>query len=272
MTLEQERDRDWARYEAGYNAARQEAIDQLICFCRCGCRKSVLRLNSFGAPARCEACKKGAKSHHALMPLPAESFDWEKYEPPLPPRPVRPRVSPEQRSAAETYVRKAGHRGFKSLHRLRTRVLDAGHALTDSQTLAALRSKAADERDAGRAATRAVKTDWRMRKNLNRIVIPVELPGGTYAVPDGTESVGQLVKVVIKRRRSGPLAGYTFVDIDFGAGVVQHGFQMPQPVRAGHVQAYQGPSVHLVAKLVANPDEARSNAKQASRLEREAYV
>lgn len=235
MTLEQERDKAWAEYEAGYNAARQEAIDEMICFCRCGCRNPVTQLYLGSIPNRCDACQAGAGRDHAVMPQPAESFDWARYE--------EPRVvsTPGARKPHSQRLRKVGTH---------------------------VRAKATERMRALRAVEKSAEVDHRGRKRipLTSVVIPETVKAGSYAVED---DYGDLVEIVVRRPRSAAWRGFVFVEIRFADDVVQTGMQPPQPYKATWAQPYQGPSVHLVHRLVADPDKARAAAVTARQVERD---
>jgi hypothetical protein len=250
-----DRDRDWAAYEAGYEAAYKQAVDEKVCFCRCGCTLPVESLNAWGGPARCEACKKGDQHKHSLMPRPVETFDWAKYEPAPKPKATRPRnppVSWAKRHEAEAYVRKAGHNGFKAIRRMRERLVEAHMSLTPTQTEAALRSKAADERAEVTAVKRSEQAERRASRktDINRVVIGDSVAEGDYAVRDDD---GWFVRINVKRPRTGPMHGFVMLTLTFGDGIEKPGQQYPGPG-----QTYRGEGAHLVARLVADPEAAKA--------------
>lgn len=266
LTRAERRDRDYAAHVAGYDAARDEAVTGLTCFCICGCRLPVVELAPVtGGPVRCDECRaQSQRDGHKLIRPPVETFDWAKYEDPEPPKQPRPLVSPLALHEAESYVRKRGRRGFKTLERLHARLVE-GRSLTDAQAYSALRSKAADMRAEFRASEDAAAASWRARKHidLNRIVIPETLLDGSYAVRDDS---GGFVRIDIKRPKRGRMRGFVRVAVHFGESVVQHGLQFPQPYKPtpGYAQTYRGASAHLVAQLVGNPEQARADFKQAA--------
>lgn len=262
--LELQRDTDWAAYEAGYNAARQQAIDDMVCFCRCGCQQPVEALGAWGAPARCPACRKGDQSKHSLMPRPVETFDWARYEPAEPPKPTRQSRAPisgAHRREAEAYVRKAGHHGFKTLNRMYARLVARGEPLTDAQAAAALRAKAADERAEQSMYRRSTVGERRASRkmDINGVAIGDDIAAGSYAVKDDH---GQPIRVVVKRPVTGPLAGFVVVTLRYGDGIERKGVQYPGPR-----QAYRGEGAHLVARLVSNPADAKALFELASEVE-----
>lgn len=250
-----DRDRAWSAYEAGYNAAYQQAVNDKTCFCRCGCQLPVEALGYFDTPARCEACRKGNRDMHAVIPRPVESFDWAKYELAPKPRATRPRrggVSRARRNEAETYVRKAGKTGFKSLRRMHERLVEAGRSLSPTQVDAALRSKAADGRAEVMAEKRSERAEWRSARSLdiNRVVIGDDVPSGTYAVRDDD---GWFVRIVIKRPTRAMTSGFVMVTLLYGDGIAKPGCQYPGPG-----ESYRGEGAHLVARLVADPAAAKA--------------
>jgi len=256
-TLEIERDRAYADYEAGYNAARQEAMDDMVCFCRCGCRNHVTSLGAFGyGPNRCDECKKaGSKGVHTLMPIPVESFDWAKYEEPVEleatPHP-KPVISTDLREEAESYVRKAGHHGFKSLARMRDRITGSGRPLSDTQARVALRRKAADQKEDASLYASVARSERRAAKTMDilRVFIPETVTPGWYAVETDHHVC---VRIRVKRPKGGVLRGFVVIHTLFGDDIDRPGLQYPGPN-----QFYRGEGAHLIARLVANPEAART--------------
>lgn len=258
ISIDIARDTAWAEYEARYEAARQQAIDEKHCFCRCGCRLPVEELSTFGGPARCPACREGDRRHHFLTPRAVETFDWAAYEPAPEPVATRPRRNPlsrERRQEAEAYVRKAGRHGFKQLSRMHARLVEAGKALTDAQAEVALRSKAADERAEASAVRQSAVAERKAAKaiDINRIAIE-SVPDGKYGVRDDN---GWYVKVVISRPGGG-MKGFVMTTLTFGDGVVSAGAQYPGPG-----QFYRGLGAHLVARVVEAPEAAKALYEQA---------
>lgn len=254
----------FAAYAAAYEQRRAAAVANFTCFCVCGCGNRVEHLSPvIDGPVRCTACRRGGRKVHFLTPRPRDSFDWTPYEPA---RTLRPRriVTAQEQVAAETYVRKASRRGFKVLARLRDRV-ETGHALTPGETEQALRSKAADVRAAGVARRLIGRVERRFQRKIDlaRIRILDSVADGNYAVRDDT---GGLVRIRIERPKSGRRKGFVVVTFEYGEETIAQGLQWPQPARLDRPewwQYYQGPSAHLVARLVGNPDEARTLYKQA---------
>lgn len=258
-SIDIDRDRAWAEYEAGYKAAYSEAVAEKHCFCTCGCKDAVEELGWLGTPARCKACRFGSKHEHALIKPAIETFDWARYEPAQKPKATRlphRRISRGERQEAESYVRKTGRTGFKTLRRLHARLVDAGQSLTNAQAADALRSKAADERAEAAAAIHSEKAEWRARRviDLNRVVITDDVAPGDYGVRDDN---GWFVRVNIKDG-TGPLHGFVMVRLEYGDGIVKTGLQYPGPG-----QTYRGEAAHLVARLVSNPDEAKALFQQS---------
>jgi hypothetical protein len=71
---------------------------------------------------------------------------------------------------------------------------------------------------------------------------------------------GDAVRIDIDRPTEGELSGWTVVKLELGEGVVHYGVQRPK--RLWRNPAYRGWFPQLVAKVIENPDKARTRYKQ----------
>lgn len=269
MNLEEMGDAAFAEARAVYAARYDRAVAEMICFCACGCELPVEMLSPVvGGPVRCPACRKGRRKEHYLTPRAEDAFDFTPYEKPRASRnPRSPRtVSAEDRDEAEDYVRKGGRQTFKRLARLHARVVDRGQPLTPAQTADVLRSKAADIMAGVGARLRARRAEKRSKRTMDlaRVFIPESVVDGVYAVTDDS---GGLVRITIDRPFQSLYRGFVLVTLAYGEGTEAPGLQYPQPARVEHPdhrQFYRGPSAHLIARLVGDPEAARNLNEEAA--------
>lgn len=261
----------WEETVAAFPDLEAEAVEGKTCFCKCGCRETVVEpVSVWGSikPGTCTKCRKSRATYlHERAVSAAHIYRDPEEAAPRTRNFIARLISPDKRGEAEAYARDYGTEGGVFMSSMCERVR-AGKGLTDAQVEAVLRSRDAERRSAKAVYRRALAEQRRKSGSIDmlRVVIPPEIEPGFYAV-QGDD--GAWVVLSIDKPVKGSLRGFIVVRASVDGALTKYGVQYPQPahvtpgmVQQGYVQSYRGHMPHLVHTLVQDPAAAANAYKQ----------